>query len=175
MVLRLFALWLEIRNVVTSLFGTMSTSLLLFSRMVCISVNATTFEHVFFVILVIKLPRLLNNINVSHIGSYLLISNASQRSYSVIVRYFIPTNATSTFRSIVSSYPGNLLLVSIQVQIQKCHIRYHVVYMDPPLPKKKEKKNLTIYTQRIVLWLLFRLSSSFVIQGIGPISGILIS
>ncbi|KAI8563311.1 hypothetical protein RHMOL_Rhmol03G0102600 [Rhododendron molle] len=28
--------------------------------------------------------------------------------------YFIPTNATSTFRSIVSSYPGNLLLVSIQ-------------------------------------------------------------
>ncbi|KAK4348494.1 hypothetical protein RND71_031249 [Anisodus tanguticus] len=28
--------------------------------------------------------------------------------------YFIPTNATSTFRSIVSSYPGDLVLVSIQ-------------------------------------------------------------
>ncbi|XP_050382755.1 phosphoglycerate kinase, cytosolic-like [Argentina anserina] len=28
--------------------------------------------------------------------------------------YFIATNATSTFRSIVSSYPGNLVLVSIQ-------------------------------------------------------------
>ncbi|XP_059305869.1 phosphoglycerate kinase, cytosolic-like [Lycium ferocissimum] len=29
-------------------------------------------------------------------------------------RYFIATNATSTFRSIVSSYPGDLVLVSIQ-------------------------------------------------------------
>ncbi|XAR51049.1 Phosphoglycerate kinase [Bertholletia excelsa] len=29
-------------------------------------------------------------------------------------RYFIATNATSTFRSIVSSYPGKLVLVSIQ-------------------------------------------------------------
>ncbi|KAJ0087817.1 hypothetical protein Patl1_32155 [Pistacia atlantica] len=28
--------------------------------------------------------------------------------------YFIATNATSTFRSIVSSYPGKLILVSIQ-------------------------------------------------------------
>lgn len=33
----------------------------------------------------------------------------------VSVRYFIGTNATSTFRSIVSSYPGQLILVSIQV------------------------------------------------------------
>lgn len=62
---------------VTSLFGTMSTSLLLLSREDCISVNASTFELVFFVILVIKLSRLLNKINVSHLGSYLLISNAS--------------------------------------------------------------------------------------------------
>uniref|UniRef100_A0A452YB28 tRNA (guanine(46)-N(7))-methyltransferase n=1 Tax=Aegilops tauschii subsp. strangulata TaxID=200361 RepID=A0A452YB28_AEGTS len=29
-------------------------------------------------------------------------------------RYFLSTNATSTFRSIVSSYPGQLTLVSIQ-------------------------------------------------------------
>lgn len=29
-------------------------------------------------------------------------------------RYFISTNATSTFRSIVSSYPGDLVLVTIQ-------------------------------------------------------------
>lgn len=62
---------------VTSLFGTMSTSPLLLSRKDCISVNASTFELVFFVILVIKLSRLLNKINVSHLGSYLLISNAS--------------------------------------------------------------------------------------------------
>lgn len=34
----------------------------------------------------------------------------------VCVRYFIATNATSTFRSIVSSYPGKLILVSIQVK-----------------------------------------------------------
>ncbi|KAE8705973.1 Phosphoglycerate kinase isoform 2 [Hibiscus syriacus] len=32
--------------------------------------------------------------------------------------YFIDTNATSTFRSIVSSYPGDLVLVSIQVFLQ---------------------------------------------------------
>ncbi|CAL9144115.1 unnamed protein product, partial [Musa hybrid cultivar] len=31
--------------------------------------------------------------------------------------YFISTNATSTFRSIVSSYPGDLVLVAIQVQV----------------------------------------------------------
>ncbi|WOL09858.1 hypothetical protein Cni_G18611 [Canna indica] len=30
-------------------------------------------------------------------------------------RYFLSTNATSTFRSIVSSYPGDLVLVTIQV------------------------------------------------------------
>ncbi|URE30455.1 phosphoglycerate kinase [Musa troglodytarum] len=32
--------------------------------------------------------------------------------------YFISTNATSTFRSIVSSYPGDLVLVTIQVFLQ---------------------------------------------------------
>ncbi|TKY46506.1 Phosphoglycerate kinase [Spatholobus suberectus] len=32
--------------------------------------------------------------------------------------YFIATNATSTFRSIVSTYPGELVLVSIQVNIK---------------------------------------------------------
>ena len=32
-------------------------------------------------------------------------------------RYFVATNATSTFRSIVSTYPGQLVLVSIQVNI----------------------------------------------------------
>ncbi|BAF26609.2 Os10g0442100, partial [Oryza sativa Japonica Group] len=33
-------------------------------------------------------------------------------------RYFVSTNATSTFRSIVSSYPGQLALVTIQVYLQ---------------------------------------------------------
>lgn len=34
--------------------------------------------------------------------------------YGIMNGYFIATNATSTFRSIVSSYPGDLVLVSIQ-------------------------------------------------------------
>lgn len=36
------------------------------------------------------------------------------------VRYFIATNATSTFRSILSDYPGELVLVSIQVAPHLC-------------------------------------------------------
>lgn len=39
----------------------------------------------------------------------------SSVSFVLYVRYFIVTNATTTFRSIVSSYPGELVLVSIQV------------------------------------------------------------
>ncbi|RYR32706.1 hypothetical protein Ahy_A10g047232 isoform C [Arachis hypogaea] len=36
--------------------------------------------------------------------------------------HFIATNATSTFRSIVSTYPGELVLVSIQVKLKFCYI-----------------------------------------------------
>ena len=42
-------------------------------------------------------------------------------------RYFIATNATSTFRSIVSSYPGELVLVSIQVEQPNCIITCYFI------------------------------------------------
>lgn len=35
----------------------------------------------------------------------------------VFPRYFLSTNATSTFGSIVSSYPGDLVIVTIQVHV----------------------------------------------------------
>ncbi|KAL3825877.1 hypothetical protein ACJIZ3_021906 [Penstemon smallii] len=38
--------------------------------------------------------------------------------FSIQNVYFITTNATSTFKSIVSSYPGELVLVSVQVILQ---------------------------------------------------------
>ncbi|XP_019052974.1 PREDICTED: phosphoglycerate kinase, cytosolic-like isoform X2 [Nelumbo nucifera] len=42
----------------------------------------------------------------------------SVRTYGLKNVYFIATNATSTFRSIVSSYPGKLILASVQVFLQ---------------------------------------------------------
>lgn len=39
----------------------------------------------------------------------------------IFIRHFLPANATSTFRSIISSYPGKLVLVSIQVLWTACY------------------------------------------------------
>ncbi|KAK9124183.1 hypothetical protein Sjap_013785 [Stephania japonica] len=43
-----------------------------------------------------------------------LVQHCLNSHYGLKNRHFIATNATSTFRSIVSSYPGELVLVSIQ-------------------------------------------------------------
>jgi len=48
-------------------------------------------------------------------------------SWFICFRHFIATNATSTFRSIVSSYPGELVLVSIQVKLNIHYILTFIV------------------------------------------------
>ncbi|KAK3022063.1 hypothetical protein RJ639_047331 [Escallonia herrerae] len=42
------------------------------------------------------------------------VQNGKEEKGTELSRYFIATNATSSFRSIVSSYPGEIVLVSIQ-------------------------------------------------------------
>lgn len=120
---------------VTSLFGTMSTSLLLFSRMVCISVNATTFEHVFFVILIIKLPRLLNNFNVSHLDQQCILA------ILLCVCQVLYPNKCNLYFSIHSiQLPREpVACVNTGIDIEVPHMLSCCVHGSPP-PKKKEKK-----------------------------------
>ncbi|KAK2974729.1 hypothetical protein RJ640_007156 [Escallonia rubra] len=42
------------------------------------------------------------------------VQNGKEEKGTELSRYFIATNATSSFRSVVSSYPGEIVLVSIQ-------------------------------------------------------------
>ncbi|GLT89799.1 hypothetical protein SLE2022_077690 [Rubroshorea leprosula] len=56
----------------------------------------------------------LNFLGLEINGKLVRRCKASVHQYDMKNGYFIETNATSTFRSIISSYPGELVLVSIQ-------------------------------------------------------------